>query len=120
MEIRTAAPSDLDRLMPLRRDYEIEEVLLDSSSFSEASCRNRFRTTIQQKAVFIGEIEEQPVATCCINSTGIDWLQIGGVYTMPAYRARGISARLMSKLAEDAAYRKKDLTLFVKKTTCRL
>jgi len=113
--IHRALNSDLEKLMPLRKAYEIEEVILNPNNFNEGSCRRRFALTIDEQAVFYAENRGIPIATSCINACGIDWFQIGGVYTLPEYRGRGISAMLMARLAEHAVSTQKDLTLFVKK-----
>ena len=113
--ISRAELSDLDRLMPLRSAYEIEEVLLNKTHFSEPACRNRFKKTINKKSVFFAVLDNKPIATCCINSEGLGWYQIGGVYTIPEYRSRGISAKLMAELSQAAGTFQKNLTLFVKK-----
>ncbi|MBI9105198.1 MAG: GNAT family N-acetyltransferase [Spirochaetales bacterium] len=113
--IKKAEISDFNLLMPLRKAYEIEEVLLVKSNFNEQASRNRFRKTILEKAVFFGTVQNKPAATCCINTEGIAWYQIGGVFTRPEYRSKGISARLMAELAVYAGNFGKNLTLFVKK-----
>ena len=115
ISVHRATGSDLNRLMPLRKAYEIEEVLLNPENFIESACRRRFAATISEQAVFFAEKTGSPIAKSCINASGIDWLQIGGVYTLPEYRSRGISAMLMVALAEYAVSVRKNLTLFVKK-----
>ena len=113
--VRRAAASDLPALMPLRKAYEIEEVLLNTSSYNENSCRQRFSRTITDDAVFIAERDNIPAGTCCINAHGLRWAQVGGVYTVPELRSRGLSAILMAETANYAADLGKDMTLFVKK-----
>ncbi len=113
--IRKAEITDLDYLMPLRKAYEIEEVILKPENFNENACRQRFSRTIKKQTVFYAETDNSAAATCCINAEGINWSQIGGVFTKPEYRGKGLSAVLMSGIAELCAERKKDITLFVKK-----
>lgn len=115
IRINRAVPADLDMLMPLRKAYELEEVLLNKSHFNEQACRSRFRKTIAERQVFYASFKNSPAATCCINTEGINWYQIGGVYTQPNLRSRGISAALMARTASEAAVDGKNLTLFVKK-----
>ncbi len=112
--IKTAVSSDIDLLMPLRKDYEIEEVLLDPSTFNETACRIRFLDTIKTKTVLYGIYQNRPVATCCVNASGLNWNQLGGVFTMPEYRSLGVSSAVLRKIAEFSAMKKKNLTLFVK------
>lgn len=115
LSINKASPSDLEKLMPLRKAYEIEEVLINNSHFSDAACRNRLKKTIMEQSVFYAALDGIPAATCCINSGGLGWYQIGGVYTKPEFRSKGISARIMAELANESMRSGKNLTLFVKK-----
>jgi len=112
---RQALPSDLEYLMPLRSAYEIEEVILNQSNFNKTACRTRFSKTISKESVFFAEVDEKPVATCCISASGFKWGQIGGVYTLPEYRSNGLSALLMKATSKHAAKHGMDLMLFVKK-----
>ncbi|MDC7228609.1 MAG: GNAT family N-acetyltransferase [Spirochaetales bacterium] len=115
IQIRLASTGDLNLLMPLRRAYEIEEVILSPENFNEISCRRRFSMTIKEHAVFFADSGGRPLATSCINAEGIGFMQIGGVFTLPELRSKGISATLMQRIAEHASALNKDLTLFVKK-----
>ncbi len=114
IKIKTAVSSDIDLLMPLRKDYEIEEVLLDPSTFNETACRIRFLDTIKTRTVLYAIYQNRPVATCCINAEGLGWNQIGGVFTLPEYRSLGVSSAVLRKIAEFSVLKKKNLTLFVK------
>ena len=115
IKIKLAGIKNLDELMPLRKAYEIEEVLLNSSEYIEASSRLRFSRSIMNKAVLFGAEGGTPVATCCINAEGFKWNQVGGVYTVPEHRSKGIAAMMMKQLARTSMKQNKDLTLFVKK-----
>jgi GNAT superfamily N-acetyltransferase len=114
LKVRHASAEDIDTLMPLRKAYEIEEVVFDPGSYNESSSRKRFLNTIKTTKVLFAE-SRGPIATCCINAEGFSWAQIGGVYTVPGKRSLGISARLMAELSNYTAGNRKDLTLFVKK-----
>ena len=112
---RKALPSDINKLMPNRIAYELEEVVLNPSHFNETACRNRYLKTISDETVIYAEAGGKPAASCCISSSGINWGQIGGVYTKPEYRSKGLSAMLMAEIAGQSSMQKKDLMLFVKK-----
>ena len=114
-DYKRAGQSDLNALMPLRKAYELEEVLLNPENFSEAQCRRRFLQTIEESIVYYAEKNGSPAATCCVSAAGIKWLQIGGVYTLPELRSNGLSAALMTEIAAEAVSMSKDLCLFVKK-----
>ena len=107
--------NNLDRLMPLREAYELEEVLFNPDYFNKQACRKRFSNTIVTNSVFFASENGRPAATSCINACGIKWAQIGGVYTVPKYRSQGLSAILMSAIAKETVEKDLNLTLFVKK-----
>ena len=113
--IRRAGPDDIDFLMPLRKAYEIEEVLLEPGSYNKTASRQRFGNTVKNRTVIFAERDGFPAGTCGINAAGVNWQQIGGVYTCPEYRSAGLAAMLMGKLAKSSAEEGKNLTLFVKK-----
>ncbi len=115
ISIRRASNSNIKKLMPLRKAYELEEVILNPEHFNEQACKMRLSRTVAGGIFLFAEIEGAPAATCCVNAEGFEWSQIGGVYTIPEYRSRGISARLITELAKRTAERNKNLTLFVKK-----
>jgi hypothetical protein len=88
LKVRHASAEDIDTLMPLRKAYEIEEVVFDPGSYNESSSRKRFLNTIKTTKVLFAE-SRGPIATCCINAEGFSWAQIGGVYTVPGKRSLG-------------------------------
>ncbi len=115
LKIRRATIADLIALFPLQRDYEKEEVLLDPGSFNASATLLSLQKNLRREIVYLAELDGQPVAKAGTNARGIDYCQIGGVFTIPGLRNRGIAGELMRTLMSDIAGQKKHLCLFVKK-----
>jgi ribosomal protein S18 acetylase RimI-like enzyme len=114
--IRKATPSDVKALFPLQREYEKEEVLLNPARFNATASLLSLQRTLRREIVYLAEREGNPVAKAGTNARGINYFQIGGVYTVPELRGRGIGQKVMRALMWDIAQREKHLCLFVKKS----
>lgn len=115
LRVRRALESDLDALYPLQEAYEREEVLLDQSSFDPHGCRTQLRGALLRQFVVLVERGNEPIAKAATNAMGFSHAQIGGVYTLPAYRGRGVAGVAMERLLEMLAERGRRACLFVKK-----
>jgi uncharacterized protein len=114
--IRRASPLDLRRLYPLQRDYEKEEVLLDPTMHVPHLCRANLRHALQSEIVYLAEDSRGAIAKAGTNARGIAYDQIGGVFTVPSYRGRGIGRAVMRALLAHLFREKNGACLFVKKT----
>jgi len=113
--IRKATSSDLKALFPLQREYEKEEVLLNPARFNATASLLSLQRNLRKEIVYLAEREGEPVAKAGTNARGINYFQIGGVYTVPDLRGRGLGQKVMRALMWDIAQREKHLCLFVKK-----
>ncbi|MFP4550923.1 MAG: GNAT family N-acetyltransferase [Spirochaetales bacterium] len=113
--VHTAKPDDVETLFSLQKQYEIEEVLLPGNTFHAASSRKHLESTLSSEIVLYGTLADRPIAKVATNARGIFYDQIGGVFTEPSFRSRGISSLLMTRLLEQIAKAGKSGTLFVKK-----
>lgn len=113
--IRKAEPRDAERLFPLQRDYELEEVVLDPVRFNPTLCLRHLRQILKTEYVLALYEDGVPVAKAGTNAGGLGYCQLGGVYTRPDRRNRGLSRLLIRRLQEDLGKRGKNLCLFVKK-----
>jgi len=113
--IRRAGPEDTDALYPLQMAYEMEEVILDPLRFHPQLCYQNLNRQLKEQIIYIAEKEGRPVAKAGTNARGFFWVQMGGVYTLPEYRNRGIAASLAGRLVRELGRRKKRFCLFVKK-----
>ncbi|TVQ96159.1 MAG: GNAT family N-acetyltransferase [Spirochaetaceae bacterium] len=114
LQIRPAVPADLLALLPLQCAYEEEEVLLPGRTINRTVAARNLAHRLQTQRVFVALDGETPVAMAGTNARGFDFDQVGGVYTVPAHRNRGISRHLMRVLMEQANTDCKQLCLFVK------
>jgi predicted GNAT family acetyltransferase len=112
--IRKAEVKDAKDLFPLRREYELEEVLLDPSQFHSASSFLYFKKALRSHIFYAAELKGKPVGTAGTNGWGIEYVQIGGVFTLKKERGKGIAGALMSALSSDLLSRDRKLCLFVK------
>ncbi len=109
-----ASSADSERLWPLEKAYQYEEVLRKGSTLNERSGKFHFNETLKKQMVIYATLKGRPVAKAGTNARGWDWNQIGGVYVIPELRGSGFGHAVMVKLL--AAIRKngKKPCLFVK------
>jgi uncharacterized protein len=102
------------RLLQLQMAYEVEEVLLPGRSPIPASSRASLEHSLTTQTVLVATHQGSPIARVATNARGYTGEQIGGVYTDPVWRNRGVSRWLMTHLLADLRERKLDASLFVK------
>jgi len=112
--LRHCSLLDAKALYPLQKAYQIQEVLPPGESFSEKNCRIVLQNMLLEQTVcaIIDERNGSVVAKAGTNAQGLNWVQIGGVYTSPEYRSSGFARYLVRYLAEKSS---KSTVLFVKK-----
>jgi len=115
-ELVKCGTTHLDNLAPLQKGYEIDEVLLDAADFEEAVCRLTLRKTLREQIVYalFSESGKKAVAKAGTNARGLNWYQLGGIYTVPQCRNHGFAAFLAQTLALKNAEMGKKTALFVK------
>jgi len=113
--VRRAEAWEAEYLFPLQRGYELEEVVIDPLHFSDAQCMKGLRLALRDELVFVAEREGVPIAKAATNARGFSADQIGGVYTVPAERSRGIGRMVVSALLRAVFAEKSCACLFVKK-----
>ena len=112
--VRRATADDLDALVPLQEAYEHEEVLTPIHVFNPAACKVSLARAIERQLVFAAEEGGVIVGKAGTNARGFHVDQIGGVYTLPARRGRGVAAALMAALLADIHAQGRKPSLFVK------
>jgi GNAT superfamily N-acetyltransferase len=113
--VRRAGLSDLMGLYPLQRDYEKEEVLLDPTLHEPRICRAHLRRSLKEQIVYLAEMNGAPVAKAGTNARGRGYDQIGGVFTVPDLRSRGLARAVMAALLGSVFREKAGACLFVKR-----
>lgn len=109
----------VDLLFTLQKNYELVEVLLDAADFDEFSCRLNLRKLLREQTIYAlltdssAKIKQKAVAKAGTNAKGLNWYQLGGVYTLPEYRNHGCAAFLTQFLAEKLREQGKKTALFV-------
>jgi GNAT superfamily N-acetyltransferase len=114
INIRLAAQKDIKDLLPLQKNYEIEEVLPNAKMFNEAISRKHLSIILKNQITVVAEEAGKIIAKANTNEKGFIYYQIGGVYTLPEYRNTGISTALVSYLLENIFSRGMKTSLFVK------
>jgi hypothetical protein len=115
LRVRRADINDADDLFPLQKGYELEEVILDPVHFSESNCMRLLKAALKDEVVFVAELDGVPVAKAATNARGFDVDQVGGVYTVPGARGKGIGAVVVGALLVELFAEKSSACLFVKK-----
>jgi predicted GNAT family acetyltransferase len=116
VRIRQAGVGDAEALFPLQMHYEKEEVILSPSFFNEIQCMRLLKESLRAEIVLYAEMDGRPVAKAGTNARGFGVDQIGGVFTVPDQRGKGLAAAVMSSMLSVIFKDKKAACLFVKKT----
>lgn len=112
--IRMSRPEDATALASLQRRYEEEEVLLAGNRFDANASLHHLEQVLRSQIVVHATLDGIPVAKAGTNARGLFYDQIGGVYTDPSVRSRGLATALMLRLLALVAAEKKSASLFVK------
>lgn len=114
LEIRTPKPSEWRRLLPLQIAYEVEEVLLPGRKANPSASKISLTESLRTQVVLVAYFRGEAVGRVATNARGYRVDQIGGVYTDPAWRGRGLARWLMSHLIHRLDAEQKSASLFVK------
>lgn len=115
------APGDEDALLSLQEGYEREEVVPPGDPFDRTACRAILARSLSRQALYAARIDDNYVAKAGTNARGLSWDQLGGVYTAPEWRGRGIARALVSHVVRERRAKGRNIALFVKNanTTAR-
>ena len=105
---------DWRRLLPLHIAYETEEVLLPGQRLNPNVSRSSLIESLAHQLVLVALRGNEPVARVATNARGFRNDQIGGVYTVPDLRGRGVARWLMGCLLSYIAADSHGASLFVK------
>ena len=115
LRVRRADLSDAEALLPMQKGYELEEVIIDPVHFNDANCFRLLKTALKEELVYVAELDGVPVAKAATNARGFGVDQIGGVYTIPEERGKGLGAIVVTELLRVLMNEKSRACLFVKK-----
>jgi predicted GNAT family acetyltransferase len=113
--VRKAGPYDAESLFPIQKCYELEEVVITPAHFNEAQCMKSLRLALREQLVYVAELDGVPVSKAATNARGYKVDQIGGVYTVPQERGKGLGKAVVSELLKTVFSEKQAACLFVKK-----
>jgi len=113
LKIRRLTPHHAAKTFPLEEAYQKEEVLVHPGQFNSTAHYLHFTRLIRRNRIYFAELDGRPVAKAGTNALGWNYCQIGGVYTAPEYRGRGISRALMITLLRWIYDRDQSAVLFV-------
>ena len=111
---RRATLRDLQSLLPLQSAYEKEEVIVDDRDVNPSVVYHNMRQALERHVTYLATRADRPVSKASTNARGLTFDQIGGVYTVPEERNKGIASELMRYLIDDIRAQGKGSTLFVK------
>ncbi len=112
--VRRSDVHDAAALFPLQRAYELEEVVIDPGLFSDAACLRMLRQSLRDDVIFHAARGGRPLAKAGTNARGYGVDQIGGVFTVPDERGKGLARIVMAALLEAIFAGKPVACLFVK------
>lgn len=114
LSIERATENDLIELFPLQLDYENTEVAYEGRPINPAVCKLSLRARLTTEYIYKVSVDGRIVAKVGTNARGFHWFQIGGVYTLPAYRNKGLAAAAVAHLINTHSADAHGFALFVK------
>ncbi len=97
-DLRPARPQDLDALVPLVAAYRHEDGLTPEGVDPSDWLREHLSTRITHENVRVIEDGGEIVFTGAFNFRGSEGSGLGGIYTVPAARGRGLASRATAAL----------------------
>lgn len=114
LEIAPARLDEVDAILPLQEGYEKEEVIPPGDVFDRAACKANLARAIEKQKVYLVRAQGRPVAKAGTNARAFACDQLGGVYTAPEWRNKGLATALVAKLSRELAADGRKVVLFVK------
>lgn len=114
VHLQKCSSSHIEQLLPLHLDYVRVEVLAEGRKLNADAERKSLETILKEQHVFALAKGNDIAAKAQTNALGKNHIQIGGVYTLPAYRGQGFATYLVNYIACSARAKCKEAVLFVK------
>ena len=111
---RKPETADIPGLLPLQEMYEKEEVLPSESLFDPAYSKRYIQNSVKNRISVICEKSGRIISKANTNGEGINFCQIGGVFTLPEFRNLGIGKKVTAGIVEEIFVKGKFPSLFVK------
>lgn len=113
-EILRCSENDLEELFPIQKMYMNEEVATYGRKVSDAEVTIGLRQILKNQLCLALQSDGEIVAKANTNAIGINWIQLGGIYTHPLYRRNGYAWQLISAICRRTSKAGKKTALFVK------
>ena len=114
-KIVRCTPSMAKALFPLQSAYEKEEVVFNLATYNEQVSLLALKKALEEQAIYaLYTADGALVAKGGTNAQGTNYVQLGGVYTVPAARKKGYASALIVRIVRDFAAQGKQVALFVK------
>lgn len=107
--------NDIDDLVDLQKAYLIEEVISADCDISFYFVEMMLEDIILKQGLFYYKKDGEFITKANVNSIGFKSLQLGGVFTKPEYRGKGLAKKTINKLIDYYSDDYQILGLFVKK-----
>ena len=114
LTIVRCAPSMIDDLLPLQIAYEKEEVEWEGNSIDQNVTRLSFLHALRTQQIFALSKNGAYIAKGGTNAIGKNYVQLGGIYTIPSERGKGYAECLVRQIIGAVHSRGKNTALFAK------
>ena len=114
LRIIRPTPRQWKPLLPLQIAYETEEVLLPGRIADPSESRYTLLHSLRTQIVLAATDGRSIIARVATNARGYRYAQLGGVYTAPTWRNRGVARWLLTHLLSRIAESGHHASLFVK------
>lgn len=114
--LKKCTSQDTEALYPLQAAYDIVEVLPPGEVFNPDNCRLNLHHNLANQYILglFSDTEKVFVAKAGTNAIGLNWVQLGGVFTKEDFRGRGFASFLVKTLGKRMTEKNKKIALFVK------
>ncbi|MFW5713018.1 MAG: GNAT family N-acetyltransferase [Spirochaetia bacterium] len=114
IHIHSLSEKDVRRVFPLEKAYQFEEVVVHPEHFNPSAYMLHFRKVVKTQRILFATLDTTPISKAGTNAIGINYTQIGGVYTAPEHRGHGVARALMHRLIEEIQATGRNSVLFVR------
>lgn len=111
---RAATRDDARFMLDIQCAYEVEEVLCSTLDLDSWQTLARLEIQLKKHRVYLAQTASEAVAKAGTNALSWGYAQIGGVYTAPIWRNKGVARQLVSLLVEECRSCGLGTCLFVK------
>ena len=105
---------EIDELFNIQKKYLQDEVAPKGKEVTDLEVKMTLRQILKNQLCLAVFSDGLVCSKANTNAIGINWIQIGGVYTHPLYRRNGYALNLVYTICKRALKVGKNITLFVK------